>query len=75
VRASYLLTPKLQLVARYEAFDPDRNAGNDRYTATAMGVNWIFKGFTRLQLNYEFRDNEAVPREGDALVAQAQVLF
>jgi phosphate-selective porin len=75
VRASYLLTPKLQLVARHEAFDPDRNAGNDRYTATAAGVNWIFTGFTRLQLNYEFRDNAAVPREGDAFFVQAQVLF
>jgi phosphate-selective porin len=75
VRTSYLLTQKLQLVARYEAFDPDRNAGNDRYTATAIGVNWIFKGFTRLQLNYELRDNAVVPGEGDALFAQAQVLF
>lgn len=74
-RASYLLTHHLQPVLRYEQFDPNTDVSKDRFDATAIGVNWIFKGYTRLQVNYEFRNDQASPTIGDLLTAQAQIFF
>lgn len=75
LRASYLLTSALQPVLRYEEFDPNDVTSGDRYQATAVGLNWIFKGYTRLQLNYEFRKDQANALLGNLLTGQVQVLF
>jgi hypothetical protein len=75
VRASCLLTDHLQPVVRYEQFDPNTAVAEDRFTAIAIGVNWIFKGYTRLQGNYEVRSDQASPQTGDLMTAQAQIVF
>lgn len=52
----YKITPKLQLVARYDQFNPDRNiAGNWRREISA-GINYFVKGHQglKLMLNYVF---------------------
>lgn len=75
IRASYLATSSLQPVLRYEAFEPDTRSGDARFQAWALGVNWVFKGYTRAQLNYEVRSDEARPATGDLLSIQVQILF
>lgn len=75
LRASYLLRQRFQPVLRYEQFDPNNKVSVDRFEAVAVGFNWIFKGYTRLQVNYEFRNDQANPRTGNLLTVQAQIFF
>lgn len=75
VRAGYVVIPKVQLVARYEQFDPNKDKGSDKYTATTLGVNYLFTPLTRLQLNYAFRDDKASPALDNLFIAQMQIVF
>jgi hypothetical protein len=75
IRGSYLLTDHLQPVLRYEEFDPNTEALDVKFRAVGVGLNYVFQGYTRLQLNYELRLDQARPATGDLLSIQAQVLF
>ena len=54
----YKITPKLQVIGRYDQFNPDRNVpGNTRREYTA-GINYFLKGQAlKLILNYVFCQN------------------
>lgn len=75
MRASYLFREHLQPVLRYEQFDPDTDVPGNTFDAIAIGFNWIFKGLTRLQANYEIRDDRINNLVGDLVTAQVQIVF
>ena len=55
----YMLTKKLQLIARYDQFDPDRNIDHNNKREYSVGLNYFIKGQgLRLILNYIFCDND-----------------
>lgn len=57
--AGYMLTKKLQLIARYDQFDPDRNIDHNNKREYSVGLNYFIKGQgLRLILNYIFCDND-----------------
>lgn len=60
VTLGYHLTKKLEVLARYDEFDPDRTiSGNNQREYTA-GINYYIKGQAlKLILNYIFCQNEA----------------
>jgi len=46
----------LQLVTRYDKYDPDTFTSNDDTEIVTAGLNWDFEKNARLQLMHEFRD-------------------
>lgn len=55
----YKINPRLQLIARYDQFDPNRDVANDQSREYTAGINWFIKGQSlRVILNYIFCDNQ-----------------
>ncbi|MFN2477496.1 MAG: porin [Chthoniobacterales bacterium] len=83
VQGSYFLIPKkLQLVSKYESFDPDQFADDDIHSITG-GVNYYLKGDEiKLLANYihtwsDFRAHRATFEhdEFDEVIVRLQVMF
>ena len=54
---AYKITPKLQIVARYDQFDPNRDIADNNRREYSIGFNYFIKGQAlRLLLNYVFCD-------------------
>jgi hypothetical protein len=65
-----------QLFARFDSFDPNRAAGNDKSTIYTAGFNMFFAETTKFQLNlnhYKY-ENQALPSVNE-LLAQFQFGF
>ncbi len=54
----YLLKKKLQLVAKYDFYDPDKSKTKNNTTWYVLGANINFNANTRLQVNYTFKEEE-----------------
>lgn len=53
---AYRLTPKVELVARYDLFNPDRRKRNNNRTEISTGVNYyLFGQNLKFVLNYVFK--------------------
>lgn len=66
----YKITPKVQLIARYDQFDPDRNIGHNLRREITAGINWFIKGQAiRVILNYVFCMNENSPNSHRIILA------
>lgn len=60
----YFIPDKLQLVARFDQFDPDTDQDDNTIQEIAGCLNWFFAKFNaRLQLEYLRRNNEAATDE------------
>ena len=60
VTAGYFLTKKLELLARYDHFDPDRDTSNNNRKEITLGTNYYLKGQAlKLIFNYVFCKNDA----------------
>ena len=56
---SYMLTKKLQILARYDEFDPNRQVENNHKREFSAGLNYFIKGQAlRVILNYVFCQND-----------------
>ncbi|MBR1424306.1 hypothetical protein IJ579_01945 [bacterium] len=59
VLASYRLTKKLELLARYDEFNPDKSKHSHNRREYTAGINYYLKGQSlKLMLNYIFCQNE-----------------
>jgi phosphate-selective porin len=72
---AYRLPMDIEPLARIERLDPDNSASNNEITRTTVGVNYYIKGETKIQANYEFRDDKAAPRIGNMALVQLQLGF
>lgn len=55
----YKIHPRLQLIARYDQFDPNRDIPHNTRREYSAGINYFIKGQAiRLILNYVFCDNQ-----------------
>ncbi len=55
----YKITPKLQIIGRYDHYMPDKNFSNDIRREYTAGVNYFIKGQAlKLMLNYIFCQND-----------------
>ena len=58
----YHLTDKLEVLARYDEFDPDKNISNNNSREYTAGINYYIKGQAlKLLLNYVFCQNDNKP--------------
>ncbi len=56
----YHITPKVQLVARFDTFDPNRDVDNDERQEYSAGLNYYIKGQgLKFMINYIFCQDEA----------------
>jgi hypothetical protein len=83
VQASYFVIPeKLQLVAKWESFDPDQLPDDDIRTLTG-GLNYSIRGDdSKVLANYlhtwsRYRETNAAfgPAEFDEVIVRLQVMF
>ncbi|MCM1339135.1 MAG: OprO/OprP family phosphate-selective porin [Muribaculaceae bacterium] len=62
VTLGYHITKKLELLARYDEFDPDKEISNNNTREYTAGINYYIKGQAlKLILNYIFCQNDAKP--------------
>ena len=56
----YRITPKVQLVARYDQYRPNLDSPNNMQKEYSAGINYFLKGQAlKLMLNYVFCQNQA----------------
>lgn len=71
----YKITPKLQILARYDQFDPNRELANDNRREYTVGFNYFIKGQAlRLILNYVFCDYENA-EDSHRIIMGTQILL
>ena len=71
----YFLTKKLELLARYDQFDPDRNIDNNTRREYTLGSNYYIKGQAlKLIFNYVYCQNESTS-DSHRLMVGTQLLL
>lgn len=73
--ASYIYKRKIQLVARYDYYDPDKSKKNDASMHYLSGINYYFNDLTRLQVNVSNREEETNNFNNDLINVQLQIGF
>jgi phosphate-selective porin OprO and OprP len=71
----YVIAKVLQTVVRYDTFDPNTDHAKDALSVSTIGLNWSPNKWTKLQLNYEIKDEEGDSIRNNAVLAQMQVGF
>lgn len=71
----YMLTKKLQILARYDEFDPNREIANNNQREYSVGLNYFIKGQgLRLILNYVFCQNDSA-KDSHRIMLGTQILI
>ena len=75
-QVGYYVIPQIQLVARYDTYDPNSVITTDRSTIYAGGVNFIFNKWTKLAVDYlDKREQTATQIKNNIFEAQLQIAF
>lgn len=75
-QAGYKVKPEVQLLARYDAFDPNTDADDDGTTWITVGGNYFIDGYNAMvSVNYILKSEEGADVDNNLLMAQLQVLF
>ena len=76
IQGGYLITPLLELAARYQEFDPNKDAANDKLRAVSIGFNIYIRSHNlKIQSDYTFRREELVQISNDIFQVQLQLDF
>ena len=71
----YMLTKKLQILACYDQFTPDKHFSDNKQREMTLGLNYFIKGQAlRLILNYVFCQNDAA-KDSHRIMLGAQILI
>lgn len=74
--SAFVIPNKLQLAARRERFDPNREIGGNETGTTTLGANWYFKqNDIRLQLDWLRSDVPGLTKPQQKWIARLQTLF
>ncbi len=76
LQAAWFVIPKqFQVVAKIDGYDKNTATADDRTNMYSAGVNWFFSDRTKIQVNYEYVNNELAQKLNQALLVQFQVGF
>ena len=76
VQGSYDFLPKkIQAVARWDTFDPNRDLGDNRLDTLLVGGTWFIWEKTKLMLNYSVFRTEGQGTTNQSLAVQFQAAF
>lgn len=72
---AYKVSPKLQVLLRFDEFDPDKNIIKNNRREYVAGINYFIKGQAlKMMLNYVFCQNDA-NRDSHRLILGTQILL
>ena len=75
ITMGYHFTKKLEAIARYDEFDPDKNISNNNKREYTAGINYYIKGQAlKLILNYVFCQNQ-VQADSHRILLGTQIAF
>jgi phosphate-selective porin OprO/OprP len=66
---------KLQVVARYDNYDPNTVLGNNAINKYVLAANWYFTTITRIQFEYNIVREEDAQVDNNLLAVQFQAAF
>lgn len=70
------VNPQVELLLRYDNFDPNDDADDDATTWITLGANYFLDGeHVKFSLNYIMKMEEADEFDNDQIVTQAQLFF
>ncbi|HTY13530.1 MAG TPA: porin [Candidatus Omnitrophota bacterium] len=69
------LNPAIDLIARYDLFDPSTVTANDSTGVSTLGVNWYLNKSAKIQANYLIKAEEKYQIDNNVLEVQSQVQF
>ena len=77
VQAGYFFVPKkLQIVAKYDTYDPNTNVPGLQSTYYILGANYLFNSWAKIQVNYRKADGKgAINSNNDLVYTQFQIQF
>jgi phosphate-selective porin OprO/OprP len=76
VQAGYFVIPqKLQVLGKYDVYDPNTSTPNNISTNYVFGANYNFNNWSRLQAFYTIRQEEGPAVKNDFLSVQYQIGF
>ncbi len=64
-----------QPFVRFDRWDPDTSVSGDRKDITTIGLNWFFAQTTKLQVNYNFIQEESNKVDNNEFLVQLQYTF
>ncbi|MBR6127918.1 hypothetical protein IKQ21_09565, partial [bacterium] len=71
----YMLTKKLQILARYDEFDPNKRIKHNNQREFSLGLNYFIKGQAlRLIMNYVYCQNDAA-KDSHRIMLGTQILL
>jgi phosphate-selective porin OprO and OprP len=74
--AGYYVIPQIQLVAKYDTYDPNKVVTTDRSTIYYGGVNFVFNKWTKLAVDYLYKHEETTTQlKNNVIEAQLQIAF
>jgi Phosphate-selective porin len=73
--AYYILPQKLQALAKYDSYDPNKDKTGDVSTLYTIGVNYLFSPNAKLQVAYAFKQEEGTQVNNNYAVFQFQIGF
>jgi phosphate-selective porin OprO/OprP len=71
----YIIAQKLQVVAKYDTFDPDKSIEDNISTNYVVGANFNFNTWSRLQAFYTFREEQGAAVNNNYFSIQFQIGF
>ncbi|MDB5110201.1 MAG: hypothetical protein JWR67_1315, partial [Mucilaginibacter sp.] len=75
-QGGYFVLPKLQLVAKYDTYDPNKEISTDRSKIYTGGLNYMFNSWTKLAVDYlDKREETPAQIKNNILEVQLQIAF
>ncbi|MDO9341217.1 MAG: porin, partial [Bacteroidales bacterium] len=76
VQTGYFLIPlKLQVLGKYDVYDPNKSAADNISTNYVLGANYCFNSWSRLQAFYTIRQEEGTAMDNNYFSIQYQIGF
>ncbi|HVV55948.1 MAG TPA: porin [Mucilaginibacter sp.] len=71
----FVVWQKLQLVARYDTYNPNSKTVSARTRIYTTGANYVFNQWTRLEINYLNKREEKIQTPNNIIETQMQIAF
>jgi len=71
----FFLAKKIQALIKYDCFDENKDIQKYRISVITLGLNWFFSRKTKLQINYEYHEDESTEVSNNVFLVQFQAGF
>ena len=74
-QAGYKFIPTVETILKYDSYDPDTNTSGDKNDILTLGLNWFISKNAKIQVNYEWKNEELTQADNNGLIAQFQIMY